>query len=562
MGARTRLRAALASTILIAATAVFVPGPASASAVPVAINGRIAFTSDRSGQEDIWVMDGDGANETQLTSAAGGSDEASWSPDGQRIAFISQRDGDSELYVMNGDGTAQTRLTDNTATSYRNLHSPTWSPDATQIVFQGATTLYVVNADGTNEHRLNSTYFGSMEQPSWSPDGSQIIFSGRSPSPELQLGLFLINSDGSGDVSRLTTGNDSFPRWAPDGGLISFIRPPTGTAPDIFTVHPDGTGLTNVTQTDTDESAPAWSPDGTRFVFHSDPLINNIDIYTVATDGSDKQRLTTDAAHDINPSWQPVFDTTDPQVQCGSADDAWHADNISITCTAGDSGSGLADSSQSSFQLTTSVPVGVEDSNAPTGSVQVCDGAGNCVTAGPITGNQIDRLAPDVTITSPVATTYLLHQTVNADYSCTDDGSGVTTCAGPAASGAAVDTSSVGAKSFLVTALDGVGNSATQSASYSVGYQVSTLYDLSKPTKKLVVQLRDALDANVSSPNVVLTAVSVDLNRPIGGTFGFNRRAASYDYTVQTRGLAPGVHTLQFIAGADPVVHSVSFLVR
>ena len=87
-------------------------------------------------------------------------------------------------------------------------------------------------------------------------------------------------------------------------------------------------------------------------------------------------------------------DTVAPTIACGTADGAWHGDNVSIECTAHDDGSGLADPADSAFTLSTSVPDGSEDANASTDSRQVCDGAGNCAAAGPVEGNKIDRKAP------------------------------------------------------------------------------------------------------------------------------------------------------------------------
>ena len=88
------------------------------------------------------------------------------------------------------------------------------------------------------------------------------------------------------------------------------------------------------------------------------------------------------------------MDKKNPTVSCGSADGSWHANNVDIACTASDVGSGLADSGDASFNLSTAVPAGTEDSNASTGSHDVSDGVGHTVTAGPITGNKIDRKAP------------------------------------------------------------------------------------------------------------------------------------------------------------------------
>src|SRR5438046_7010960 len=76
---------------------------------------QIAFVSDRQGGQpdkpDIYLMNDDGTQVTNLTKHAGRNFDPAWSPDGRKIAFDSDRDGDYEIYVMNADGSGQTRLT-------------------------------------------------------------------------------------------------------------------------------------------------------------------------------------------------------------------------------------------------------------------------------------------------------------------------------------------------------------------------------------------------------------------------------------------------------------------
>lgn len=77
--------------------------------------------------------------------------------------------------------------------------------------------------------------------------------------------------------------------------------------------------------------------------------------------------------------------------------------------------------------------------------------------------------APTVSIASPVnGATYYVGQAVTADYSCADTDSTVLTCAGPVADGAAIDTATVGAKTFTVNATDSDGGSGSATASYTV----------------------------------------------------------------------------------------------
>lgn len=114
---------------------------------------RLAFLRNRDGTANIWVMDANGANASQLTNTGADSCPA-WSPDGTRMAFDSRRDGNSEIYIMNADGSRAVNLTRNAASDF----GPTWSPDGTRIAFcsdrDGNREIYVMNADGSNQFRL------------------------------------------------------------------------------------------------------------------------------------------------------------------------------------------------------------------------------------------------------------------------------------------------------------------------------------------------------------------------------------------------------------------------
>ncbi len=172
-------------------------------------------------------------------------------------------------------------------------------------------------------------------------------------------------------------------------------------------------------------------------------------------------------------------DTSPPRVACQPADGLWHGDNVAIPCTASDAGSGLAEPTDASFDLVTALPAGQESADVPTNSRQVCDGAGNCTTAGPVTGNMIDRKAPTVTITTPAdGATYPQGSTVTADYTCTDGGAGLASCDGTVPDGSPIDTSTPGTYTFTVEAADDVGNSSDPAAStYTVASGVPVATD-------------------------------------------------------------------------------------
>ena len=69
-------------------------------------------------------MNADGSGLTNLTNNAALDAYSAWSPDGAKIAFSSNRDGNDEIYVMNADGSGLTNLTNDSAVDY----APTWSP--------------------------------------------------------------------------------------------------------------------------------------------------------------------------------------------------------------------------------------------------------------------------------------------------------------------------------------------------------------------------------------------------------------------------------------------------
>jgi dipeptidyl aminopeptidase/acylaminoacyl peptidase len=87
-------------------------------------NGKIAFMSPRDGNSEIYTMNADGTNQTNITNNGAWDSTPTWSPDGTKIAFTSERDGNSEIYIMNADGTNQTRITNNSAVD----SLPDWQP--------------------------------------------------------------------------------------------------------------------------------------------------------------------------------------------------------------------------------------------------------------------------------------------------------------------------------------------------------------------------------------------------------------------------------------------------
>jgi uncharacterized repeat protein (TIGR01451 family) len=86
-------------------------------------------------------------------------------------------------------------------------------------------------------------------------------------------------------------------------GLIAFTTNRDGNY-EIYTMHPDGTGLTRLTNSAASDVDPAWSPDGSQIAFTSNRAGNN-EIYLMNADGSNVRRLTSNTSSDTHPSWSP-----------------------------------------------------------------------------------------------------------------------------------------------------------------------------------------------------------------------------------------------------------------
>ncbi len=132
------------------------PEPTAVQVALGVVAGRIAFQTNRDGNYEIYVMNGDGSGLTNLTNNPADDWNPVWSPDGNKIVYSSNRDGNNEVYVMNADGSNQTNLTNSPA----NDENPDWSPDGKKIAFDtdvdGNKEIYVMNADGSAKTNLTN----------------------------------------------------------------------------------------------------------------------------------------------------------------------------------------------------------------------------------------------------------------------------------------------------------------------------------------------------------------------------------------------------------------------
>jgi Tol biopolymer transport system component len=210
---------------------------------------RIAFASSRDGNCEIYVMNADGSDQVNLTNSEFDELYPSWSPDGTRIVFASTEAGGAELFVLDVVSQERTQITRDGL-----LHNyPDWSPDGETIIFTGGTQpagpdtvhdIYEIPAAGGPPVAL-TVQTELLSAPKWSPDGSHIAY---------------LNHDGPLQV------------WTVDaeGTMLAFDREVAEGDVDLFLINSDGTGEVLLQDGPGLDTTPAWSPLGEWVVFASD----------------------------------------------------------------------------------------------------------------------------------------------------------------------------------------------------------------------------------------------------------------------------------------------------
>jgi eukaryotic-like serine/threonine-protein kinase len=183
---------------------------------------RIAFWSNRSGTENIWVAEADGQNPVQLTSFTSGvAGTPQWSPDGKTIVFDARPEGQSDIYSIPADGGAPKRLTNHPESD----SVPGFSADGRWIFYQGRRSgeahLFRIPAGGGEPVQMTQ---GSGQDPAASPDGKWIYFArGRS--------LCKIPPDGGQEIEVLPRGSlIAQASFTVRASGIYFVGPPDGDA--------------------------------------------------------------------------------------------------------------------------------------------------------------------------------------------------------------------------------------------------------------------------------------------------------------------------------------------
>ena len=286
---------------------------------------KIAFTSNRDGNSEIYVMNPDGNQQVNLTKHPAADFDPVWSPTGEQILFNSNRDGERDLYFMDADGKSVRKVF---AKSANRLH-PTWSPDGKQIAYLRSDewTIYIATIDGKTVEKIANTGEDGGN-PAWSPDGAEIVFIMAGAAKK--FGMRLPNSRqlrvvnlNSGAMRTLYTKHLPImenPAWSPDGARLAFswmnrdlwakwVHDKWGKQVfDAQTIYVAARDRDEFRQIVSEEGPyalePAWSPLGDELLYKQQVgnQLNQYQIFKIPVEGGRAEQLT-DTGRNSSADW-------------------------------------------------------------------------------------------------------------------------------------------------------------------------------------------------------------------------------------------------------------------
>ena len=301
MNRHVQHRAALLGLALIAMLALALGIATGAQAAFPGANGTLAFTSTQDGGARHIFTGTTAITDLTGASSAAVDTQPEFSPDGRALVFTGSGQGlpNSEIFVMSASGAGRTQLTK----TPQGNGDPAWSPDGTQIAFVSeranqVAQIFVMRSDGTAVRQLTHDATGKAEL-AWSPKGDRIVFVG-TPAGGGDRDIWSIRPDGSGltDLTNDSAAYDVDPAFSPDGARIVYSGPlhpgRESVGGDLWVMNADGTNpqpLHHESNGYSDGGFPAWSPDGSAIAFAANDGSGYFHIWSVPAAGGENTEL-------------------------------------------------------------------------------------------------------------------------------------------------------------------------------------------------------------------------------------------------------------------------------
>jgi TolB protein len=222
-----------------------------------------------------------------------------------RIVFTCQiyKDrGSEQICIVNADGSGFRRLTPEN--NIRHFY-PSLSPDGRRVLYSAYSAdnnydIYQYNLDTDTIEQLTTVY-GVENAPEYSPDMQFITFTRTAPTRE-GISIIVMDSNG-GELNNIPQVSGWDPTWSPDGNSILFASDKNGTV-QLYTVRPDGSRLTRITDLPAIRGRSDWSADGRYIVTYSGEAWKR-ELFIMDPDGSDVRQLTPGGGNSQGPSFSP-----------------------------------------------------------------------------------------------------------------------------------------------------------------------------------------------------------------------------------------------------------------
>ena len=269
---------------------------AQPSSLAAASNASKIYLSNPNGQNKKVILRGEGIDALQV--------ELAWSPDSRQLAYLAYTDQkcfgkEKNLFTVNADGTAIQQLTN----SDDEIALPVWSPDGKKLAYTkkfgagcepftgGPFGMYLINSDGSGNRRIDSD--GRSFAPSFSPDGKTIAFGHLESMKYVRNSIYSMGLDGLNKkpltkVRREKNGSftsQGLYYWSPNGLNISYTQRSEGKS-WLYVMRNDGSHKKRVMRAKFFITPASWSPDGMWIAYSNDRSL-----YVMRANGTKRRRL-------------------------------------------------------------------------------------------------------------------------------------------------------------------------------------------------------------------------------------------------------------------------------